>query len=108
MGSGTGGAERGTPLRGLYNPATQRWELCAGDLAFYITSDRTPVPVQIELVTDTRIYYRVTLKNIPEGFGEYGYEARFNRKIAPRNAVYVSPAGKASVDWASVAVADAA
>lgn len=86
-----------------FDQRTGLWILTQGELAYWVTEDRTPVRCKVELVTDERIYLRATASDGPKRTGQVWFEARYSRRVAPRDAVLIRK-GKAYVDWAVVII----
>lgn len=88
-----------------YDKIRKQWVLRTGDLAYWL--DRSGagrvVRCRIELVTHERVYLRATADDPPRHRGEVWWEARFSRRVAPREAVYVYR-DRGHVDWRTVRI----
>lgn len=87
-----------------YDPVRQQWVVESGDLVLWLDPEDRPVRAKVVLITDARIYLQATSTDPGRVPREVWFENRFGRRVAPRQAVVVSPAGKAHIDWRTVRV----
>ncbi|MEU5827542.1 hypothetical protein [Micromonospora tulbaghiae] len=79
-------------------------KLTAGDLAFWLTDDRRPVRCRVELVTAEHVYLRSTATDHGRRLGEVWREARYSRRVCPRDVVYLHE-GRVHFDLRSFVIA---
>lgn len=90
-----------------YDSNEGKWVLTDGDLAYWIDDQGHPVRVKIELVTRDRVYLRATAQDYGVPAGKRWYEARYSKRVAPREATYVHR-DRAHVNWQNVLIKNAA